>query len=224
MANRAGSLEAVTQTGPAPEANISLVRGTTIAALIYHGVLLLGAVGIALFMFLVALPFEASNAGSGVGFQGVAGTMLLLIIGLVALTIPVVLAVWMLRAVRRNDSGQVLSALAVYSVFTGIALAGMYIVSGIRNQVTGLYLFIPTTIIITVGWVGWVRMRRTSAAVRFPDQMHQLSPHSTAPVQQHAPTPYHLPPAPQPGSSPWYGQGSPWKGQNPPWPGGPPVR
>ncbi|SYZ34661.1 Uncharacterised protein [Propionibacterium australiense] len=37
MAYRAGSLEAVTQTAPAPEANISLVRGTAIAALVYHG-------------------------------------------------------------------------------------------------------------------------------------------------------------------------------------------
>ncbi|MBE6476945.1 MAG: hypothetical protein E7Z97_02560 [Propionibacteriaceae bacterium] len=200
------------RTNPVPETGTSLARGTAIAALVYHGATLLVAMALAMVYGPVIFIFGGAALSMEDYNSRAAATamvfLLMLIIALVVVASPVALAVWMMIAERRNNSGQVGAALIGFSLLAGLALIAVVtwlLTSGPGAPTAVLLMFLPECVIIILGWIGWARMRGACAPGPFPNQMH-IGPHPT-PVQQHAS--HHGRPLTPP-TSPWQGQESPW--------------
>lgn len=91
---------------PAPySSNSGLAKGAAVAAIAYHGLLLLLSESIVLFAgsFLsVKLRESDTDLSSSLGGMGISLLVLLGVVFLLAFGIPLALAIWMLVAARRN--------------------------------------------------------------------------------------------------------------------------
>ncbi|WP_147436595.1 hypothetical protein [Propionibacterium australiense] len=210
----------MTQTAPAPEANISLVRGTAIAALVYHG-----AIFFVVMVFALAYgPIIFIFGGAALAMEDYdrhamrsAGIFLLeCIAALLAATSPFVLAVCMFIAARRNDLRQVKVVLVLFTLVTVLTLVGMvvwFLTDGSNTSPAVLLVVAPECAVVILGWIGWTRTGHSSATApdRSPHQMSQPFP-TAPPAQSHGPVPHHDQPQTFPPTSPWQGQESPWQG------------
>lgn len=156
---------------PAPySSNSGLAKGAAVAAIAYHGLLLLLSESIVLFAgsFLsVKLRESDTDLSSSLGGMGISLLVLLGVVFLLAFGIPLALAIWMLVAARRNHPGQVLAVLVIYSVFAAISLITRLtkLISGSSDGTAGANLMLLVWLaILALGWVGWSRMRQEPAA------------------------------------------------------------
>jgi len=195
--SRAGSLAAMTQLSPAPQTDVSLVRGTAIAALIYQGAIFLAAMAVALTYGPIIFIFGGA-ALSMEGYSSQAMTdagifFLVCIAAFVLTTAPFVLAVCMFIAARRNDIRQMKVVLVLFTLVSALTPIGMVALIATAHHIPAAALLatIPEWAIVVLGWTGWTRMRHPSAPVadQSPQQMPQPAPGVLA--QHPEPVPHH---------------------------------
>ena len=206
----------MSQITPAPEANISLAKGSAILAIVYHSILVATALAttVAIGGMTTLMGYSGSGGLEGEGSRAAREVMLITVMTLIATLALLTLSIWMLVSVRRYRLWHVCTALIVFSGLAALPL----IIAAIGLAPSALFSFslylLPEILVALLGWFGWFRMRRppeVPVVGQFPYQLPPPGPYTVHPPQ-YAPAPYRLPP---PSSSPWYGQSTPWPGGQP---------
>lgn len=183
---------AMSQITPAPEANISLAKGSAILAIVYHSILVATALvtTVALSGITAMMSYSGTGGLEGEGTRATRELMLIAMMTLIGTLSLLTLSIWMLVSVRRYRLWHVCTALIVFSGLAALPL----IIAAIGLAPSALFSFslylLPEILVALLGWFGWFRMRRppeVPAVGQFPYQVGQF------PYQLPPPGPYTAP-------------------------------